>query len=54
MFCVQQKKGEYYLTQELSKTYPQNFCMSPNLFKLAWITPLWTTVARSYDEMAKA
>ena len=26
-----------YLTQELSKTYPQNFCMSPNLFKLAWM-----------------
>ena len=25
------------LTQELSKTYPQNFCMSPNLFKLAWM-----------------
>ena len=26
-----------FLTQELSKTYPQNFCMSPNLFKLAWM-----------------
>ena len=25
------------LTQELSITYPQNFCMSPNLFKLAWM-----------------
>ena len=28
---------KYYLTQELSITYPQNFCMSPNLFKLAWM-----------------
>ena len=29
--------SNFFLTQELSKTYPQNFCMSPNLFKLAWM-----------------
>ena len=39
MICVKNmaQLQNISLTQELSKTYPQNFCMSPNLFKLAWM-----------------